>query len=534
MKLSTIVFTVLLVTASGLFASGVYEIAAVTKIGRIDTGAGQGAAKTVAYSRRHRSLCIANPTQTALEIVSISVPSRPNVRDRRRVELSEFGASVDGLAIHDDLIAVAVGAEDVTSPGRVVFFDFRGRHRGSVEVGAGPGMLVFTRDGKRLLVANEGRPSDDYTVDPDGSVTIIGIEEGLGVGAVRRAGFEAFNERREELVCAGVRIFGPNATVAQDLEPQSIAVSEDSETAWISLQENNAIAELDIESGAITSIYPLGFKDHGKEGGGIDASDMDGGIHIRRRPVYGMYQPDSLAAFTDGGVTYLATANEGARREYDGYSEVARVADLELDPEAFQDAARLKRSGNLGRLHVTTTLGDLDGDGDYDRLYSFGGRSFSIWRLAGGALDLVYDSGEDFERITAGLDPRSFNCSGGVSKRFDHRSDDSGVEPEGIAVGYWLGQRYAFIGLKHGLGGVLIYNITDPAGPRFVKYVLSNDGSGRRGNDLSPGGSAYIHTLHAPEPYPILAVAYRHSGTVALYKFAAKEDEEKGEEKGEE
>jgi len=525
MKQRITVFAFLLLGASFLMASGVYEIARVTKVGNIDTGVGEGAARTVAYSRKHRSLCIANTARVALDIVSIADPARPGVADLRSVDLSEYGGSTSGVAISGELIAVSVQDEECTAPGRVIFIDFRGRILRSLEVGSAPVMLVFTPDGTKLIVANEGIPSEDYTLDPEGSVSIIDVSEGAGPASVRHVGFTEFNRRKYDLTGKGVRIFGPNATVAQDLEPACIAVSEDSLTAWVTLQENNAIAELDIAAARFTKIFPLGFKDHRGNEGGMDASDKDGRIDIRGRPVFGMYQPDGVAAFSEGDEIYLITANEGRSREYTSFNEAARVQQLALDPSAFPRPEGLKSPGSLGRLKVTTTLGDYDGDGDYDALFSFGGRSFSIWKPGERAMELIYDSGSDFERITAKSHPASFNCSAGLNARFDERSDESGTAPDSVAVGYWLGQRYAFVGLQNGLGGVMIYNITDPAHPFFVRYIVSNDGSGRRGNDISSKSVTYIHTLHAPEPYPLLAVAYGRTGNVALYRLAGKEQE---------
>ncbi len=190
-----------------------------------------------------------------------------------------------------------------------------------------------------------------------------------------------FQEIQHEKIptAGGLPIFGPEATVAQDLEPEYIAMLPHSPFAWVSLQENNAIARVNVLSGKVATIIPLGYKDHGQAIDGLDASDKDDAINIMPyEGVLGMYQPDAIAAYRVRNQTYLVTANEGDARDYDGFGEEERVEDLTLDPEAFPNSAHLQEESVLGRLTVTDTLGDIDNDGDYDKLYAFGGRSFSI------------------------------------------------------------------------------------------------------------------------------------------------------------
>ena len=151
------------------------------------------------------------------------------------------------------------------------------------------------------------------------------------------------------------------------------------------------------------------------------------------------------------------TANEGDAREWPGLVEEARVSALTLDSTAFPDAATLRLPANLGRHTVTRTLGDADGNGAYEKLFTLGGRSFSIWSTDG---TQVYDSGSDLERITAGAVPANFNASNNNST-FDDRSDNKGPEPEAVTVGEIGGRTYAFIGLER-VGGIVMYDVTDP------------------------------------------------------------------------
>lgn len=113
-----------------------------------------------------------------------------------------------------------------------------------VEVGYLPDMLIFTPDGRRILVANEGERVG--IADPEGSVSIIDVGRGIEKANVKTVSFRSYNDRRAELLAEGVRIFPDAATVAQDFEPEYISVSADGKTAWVTLQENNSIAILQI------------------------------------------------------------------------------------------------------------------------------------------------------------------------------------------------------------------------------------------------------------------------------------------------
>jgi hypothetical protein len=255
---------------------------------------------------------------------------------------------------------------------------------------------------------------------------------------------------------------------------------------------------------------------------GLDASDRDNRINIRDWPVLGMYEPDSIAAFKAGRKTYLITANEGDARDWPGFSEEARVGSLTLDATQFPNAAALKNNASLGRLNVTRTLGDADGDGDFDQLYTLGGRSFSIWTTDGAQ---VYDSGSEFERVVAARFPAFFNASND-DRTVDSRSDNKGPEPEGIAIGSVGERTYAFVGLER-MGGVMVYDVTDPHSPLFVDYVNNRDlavdpAQAPAAGDLGPEGLIFIDAKDSPTRSPLLVVANEVSGTVTLYRIGQK------------
>ncbi len=249
---------------------------------------------------------------------------------------------------------------------------------------------------------------------------------------------------------------------------------------------------------------------------GLDASDRDSRINITGWPLRALYLPDSIASFRVHGRTYLVTANEGDAREWPGLVEEARVSALTLDATAFPNAATLRQNANLGRHTVTRTLGDDDGDGDFDRLFTFGGRSFSIWATDGSQ---VFDSGSAFERITATEAPAFFNASN-TSSAFDDRSDNKGPEPEAVTVGEIEGHTYAFIGLER-VGGIMMYDVTDPAAPVFVDYLNNRDFVGGTG-DLGPEGLTFVSAHDSPNGRPMLVAANEISGTVTLYSVTSK------------
>ncbi|MUG92488.1 calcium-binding protein [Scytonema sp. UIC 10036] len=883
----------------------------LTPIGTYATGIfDEGAAEIPAYDRDSQRLFVVNADSVTVDVLDLSNPSNPT--KLFSIDAEAFGGSANSVAVKNGIVAIAVESDNTQEPGKAVFVDVNGNFLNAVSVGALPDMLTFTPDGKKVLVANEGEPNDDYTVDPEGSVSIIDIScgvENLTQDNVTTADFQAFNSKLQELRSAGVRIFGPNASVAQDLEPEYIAVSPDSKTAWVTLQENNALAVVDIETGAVTDILPLGFKDHnaspslqtfffdeaslpvigtteskgdiklsgfsglyfeginpetgnlqflthldrgpddGEDRNGnrifllpnlqpqlvrfeldknagtlevteriflktqdgtpltglpnlrgldpdtpadpngnllgfdplgadlegvvrapdgtywaadeyrpaiyhfqadgtlieryvpqglpsevgtpalpevynlrqpnrgfeaiafqdgkvyaflqsplnnpsarqtattrilefdpvtkttvgeylyiqddigrgsdkigdavaldktgeflvierdsgfgddsiknvyrinlanatnlqklsdsvlasgetidsltpaqlaqkgitpaskelyadlaelgygftdkpeglalvnpttiavlndndfgltdvpiglglvslnnaLDASDRDGAINIRNWPINGIYQPDAIAPFEIHGQTYLITANEGDARDYDAFSEQKRVKDLKLDPTAFPNAKALQADDALGRLYVTSTLGDTDGDGDYDELYSFGGRSFSIWDSQG---KLVYDSGDEFEQIAAQLFPQEFNSNNTSNGTFDNRSDDKGPEPEGVVTGVVGDNTYAFIGLER-IGGVMVYDISKPTSPNFIQYINPRDFSVQfdvdedgdpdptteqviAAGDLGPEGLVFVSANNSPNGKPLLVVANEVSGSTTIFEI---------------
>lgn len=488
-----------------------------------------GAAEIVTYDALTRRVFVVNAADTAVDVLDVSNPANP--QKVGAIDASALGGSANSIDTKFGLLAVAIENDAKQANGLVAFYrTWDLKLVGTVEVGALPDMLIFTPDGDYVLVANEGEPNDSYTIDPPGSISVIDLRKGVSKATARTAGFESYNGKVAELKSKGVRIYGPNATVAQDFEPEYITI--DGKRAYVTLQENNAIAVVDIAKAKVVDVLPLGYKDHSLPGNGLDPSDRDTGIAIANWPVRGMYEPDSIDNYKYKGKTYLVTANEGDTRAYSGFNEEVRVgaSSVKLDTTAFPNGAALKANAALGRLTITNTLGDTDGDGDYDGLYVPGARSFSIWTTDG---TQVFDSGSDFESITANQLPNAFNSNHEEQPSRDTRSDNKGPEPEGLALGEILGRTYAFIGLER-MGGIMVYDVTNPHDVEFVQYlnernfdvpvcikdtagacVASNPDAG----DLGPEGVHFVPWYLSPTFKPLLLVGNEISGTTNVFEI---------------
>lgn len=477
-----------------------------------------GLAEIVAHDPVSQRLFVVSTGLAAFDIVDFSNPLNPT--QISQISIAQYGAGITSVAVKNGLVAVSVtGLVSEQDNGSVVFFDTDGNYLNTVQVGALPDMLAFTPDGRYALTADEGQPNEAYTIDPEGSVSMIDLSNGaaaLTQADVTTVRFTQFNSQAADLQAAGVRLLFAASTVAQDFEPEYVSVSPDSKKAWVTLQENNAIAELDLENKSFTGVWPLGTKDYSAFGNGLDLSDQSGIIHIANFPLKGFYIPDAAANYTVNGVTYLITANEGDEKEYTPLNERTTVSAVTLDPVAFPNAQVLRENHNMGRFRITNLHGDTDGDGDFDELYCVGARSFSIWNTATG--ELVFDSGDDFEKITA-EDPYTapiFNADN-EGNGFKGRSRAKGPEPEGVALATIFGRTYAFITLER-IGGVMVYDITDPTAPFFVDYKNSRDNTTYAG-DNGPEGIIYIAAADSPDGNSYVISANELSGTLAIFNL---------------
>jgi hypothetical protein len=488
----------------------------MSHLGSYNVGVG-ATAEISAYDPVSKRLFTTNIFQNQLEIIDLKNPVA--LVKIASIDINAYGGGINSVAISNGVVAVAVDDALITNPGKIVFFNTDGVFVNQLTVGSLPDHVNFTFDGTKLLVANEGEPATDYSVDPEGSVSVIDMTPGaaaLTQANVTQIGFTQFDADIDALRAAGVRIFGPTQSVARNIEPEFITSSEDGKTAWVTLQEANAVAIIDLENNVATAIVPLGLKDWSNSS--LDASDQAPGIFFNNWNIKGMYQPDALAYWNAGGNEYLITANEGDSREWNAYAEILRLnsSSYQLDPVAFPDASYLKRPELLGRLNVTTATGDTDGDGDFDEIHAYGGRSISIWNATTGAL--VWDSGDDLERITA-ADPvfgQIFNANHG-SNAPKNRSDDKGPEPEGVALGTIEGRNYAFTALER-IGGVIVYDVTNPVAPEFVQWINTRTPA-TYGGDQGAEGIIFIPKNESPNGRNLLVVSNEVSGTVSVFQI---------------
>jgi len=447
-----------------------------------------------------------------LQIIDLSDPTNPQLIDT--IDLG--GSDVTSVAVYNGLIAVAVPAETRTDPGKVFLLDADGNILAEFEVGSLPDMVTFSPDGSKILVANEGEATffEDVEdgaefVNPVGSISVIDLADGIDAATVETAGFEDFNDDVAALITEGVRLFVntpgfENTTVAQDLEPEYIAVSADGLTAWVTLQEANSIAVVDLsgDTPVVIDIMPLGLKSW--DGLNFDASDRDDGIQFRDDlPIFGMFMPDAITSFVTGGQTYYITANEGDdRNDFIEDEETVRLGSLDLDDTLFPNEDDLLENNVLGRLNVPNLEGlngDTDGDGDIDLIQTYGGRSFTIYDAAG---NLVFDSGDLLDTAIAELAPELFD---------DGRSDNKGAEPEGVTVATFDGHVYAFVTLER-FNSTVVFDVTDPAAPTLTT-VLANAG------DVAPEHGIFVSAEDSATGQPLFIVSNETSQTLTVYQL---------------
>ncbi|MCK0191583.1 choice-of-anchor I family protein [Arenibacter sp. F20364] len=466
------------------------------KIGGFTNGAGEeGFAEISAFDPKTNKLFVVNPVETEVSVWDITSPSLS-------VKLTSISlaGTPNSVAVHDGVLAVAVENANKQMNGTIQTYNTESQTlMHTYNVGALPDMVTFSPNGKFIISANEGEPNDDYTVDPEGSVSVVDVQK-------NEVNTLFFTNCDAASIGNNFRVFGPNASAAQDIEPEYVAISDDSKYAYVSLQENNGMAVVDLKAMTISNVFGLGVKDHSLPENKLDASNEDGIVgNFQNWPVLGFFMPDAITYTELNGIGYIISANEGDSRDYDGYSEEERVKDLILDPTVFPNAADLQMDENIGRLKTTTANGDTDGDGDFDEIYAYGARSFSIWSTSG---DLVYDSADEIGRKTLEVNPAYFNADEGEA---DGRSDDKGAEPESVTTLKVGESTLLFVGLERS-GGVLVYDITNPNSPEYVNWLFD-------AMDVAPEGLLAVSKEDSPTGNALVVVTNEVSNTIAFYEI---------------
>ncbi len=464
--------------------------ASFKEIAQIDLGEA-GASEISAYDAQSKRLFVVNNDGISrIDVVDMS--KFPITSKLSAINVSSLGAA-NSVSTYKGLLAVAIESTNKQENGKVVVYNTETLAIvKQITVGALPDMVTFSPDGKLILTANEGEPNADYTVDPVGSISIIRVQEDYAVSTLDFSGLAG---QQADLLRRGFRIFGKNADFAKDIEPEYVAISDDSRTAWVTLQENNGIAKIDLSARSITAIFPLGTKDFSVPNHAIDPSDRDNKIALANWNVKGYYLPDAVGFVAIGNTPYVISANEGDAREYTGFVENKRINSITLDPTRFPNATELRADALLGRLNITTTAGNTDADPDFEELYSGGARSFSIWD--GNSGSLVFDSGKEMEEkiIAAQLYD-------------DGRSDDKGVEPEGIAIGRMNNRNIVFVGCERA-DAVAVYDVTNPTAAKYLQVLKTGD---------APEGVLFVKAQDSPNGKSLLIVSSETDGTVKFYQ----------------
>ena len=463
-----------------------------------------GGAEIVAYVPSRDEFLVTTGDES-VSALSMSAGAKASVK--------EYTGEVASVAVYGDLVAVPEMGVPHTLPGSVHLYQFK---KGDAQFPslvktyqtcAHPDMITFTPDGSKILVACEGEIDEETRKDPEGAIGVIDISKGPAAGASVSLGFGGFDSLA--LAKRGVRLAGPG-NFKQNIEPEYIAVAPDGKTAWATLQENNAVARIDLVHQKITDVFSLGAVDHSKPGNEFDYK-QDGRISLENAPLRGLRQPDGIAALTVNGHDYFFTANEGAPREYSFYTDVTNAAALsqagKLDAKIF--TPNVVRG--MGELPVSSMEPCAEGEPPCKSLNVFGGRSMSVFDGATGKL--VFDSGAMLERMLAKNEPSRFNQNDKKAKhKADSKSDDKGSEPETITIGNVNGHTLAFLGLERA-GGIVVWDVSKPESPKIIDYIIDD-------RDRGPEGILFVPAEKSANHKPFLAVGYEYSKTFVVYSVS--------------
>ena len=505
----------------------------ISKIAGYSTGVSDeegGVAEIVKYNPHNKKFYVINGKAQTIDIVSLkglsssgnqTLVKEKSINIAEAVNSSSFAygdlTSID-INTTKKVIVAAVQEQDYSKAGKIVVMNYDGKILKTFDAGVQPDMIKMSTDGSYILTANEGEPRKGLVngVDPEGSVTIVDYKTGK-TNTVQFTDTSVIDDD------VHIRNNAGKENAWRDLEPEYIALSDDNKKAYVTLQENNAIATINVNAGKVISVKSLGFKDHSLPQNALDAG-RDGKINITTLPIKGAYMPDSITQVTIDGEGYLLTANEGDATEWEEFVNVSEFGDIQdsitikdgtfkgmTKEEAEGQLAEMKNDPAYKKLEVLTDRGN-------DAVYTLGGRSFSIWKAD--TLELVYDSGSDFEKITAEAYPQYFNWSNDDDE-VDKRSAKKGPEPEDVKIGKVGDKVYAFIGLER-IGGIMSYDITNPSNVKFANYLNTRDFSQKIAGDVSPEGLEFIPAQMSPTLRPLVLSGNEVSGTVAVNQLNVK------------
>ncbi|OAS14612.1 choice-of-anchor I family protein [Paenibacillus oryzisoli] len=482
-----------------------------------------GVAEIVKYNKDNNKFYLVNGSGNppSLDIVRLDLVQGPVKEKTIKVkDLVENNGFLYGDLTSVDVntttkkVSVSVQEADSKKAGKIVVLDYDGNVVKMYDTGVQPDMIKSTTDGRYILTANEGEPRT-AGIDPEGSITIVDTTMD-SVTQLRFADPSIIDNKvhirgASTPVTGQITGEGTKQDAVFDLEPEYIALSEDNSKAYVSFQENNAIGTIDLAMKKVLSINGLGLKDLSLPRNALDLV-KDSAIKFENVPFYGMYMPDGIASQTINGIPYVFSANEGDVTEWPGVrGNGSTIGAMKGSLTPNSPAAQfLAGKTTYDGVEVASDMGS-------DSIYMYGGRSFSIWQA--NTMMQVYDSGNEFEKVTAQRVPNNFNASNSKTA-LDDRSSKKGPEPEDVKVGKVGSKTLAFVGLER-VGGIMTYDVSDPVNAKFVNYTNSRvfTPKDNLNTDTGPEGIDFIPAAMSPNGNPLLLVANEVGGTVAVYQL---------------
>ena len=535
-------------TASALVSAGQLPALAneatvkVTEISSITSGDGEGSAEIATFHAGSKRIFATNGVKNSIDVFDISDVANPT--KVASVSLAPYGNDVTSVAAGKDVVVAVVNVSDkfsatgvpTTTNGKIVVFDTDGKVLSAPDVlGVLPDSVTFAPDGTTALVAIEGQPvcakddpattekeSADYSKasDPVGGVSVVDLTDPTAP-VVRFAGFDKFTVA--QMRAKGIAVSAVVNDVSKDFEPEFVT-AVDNKTAYVTIQEANAIGKLNIKTATFESVSRAFEGNLSKVA--RDTSDKDSGAGPRTyKNVVAASQPDAIAGFKFGYGNYYLTANEGDAREYTCLNDDLRAASLKVDPRRFPDWKAMSATTALGRAKVNPNIGDRDGDGDIDTIHLRGANSTTMYH--NGAF--VWDSADLLDQIqTSAFGVANINGAHSLSADKStmnyvgqDRSDDKGSEPEGVAVGMVGERRIAILGLER-MTALVVFDITDPRAPVFQEWLQMLPTKATPAKDVkhwSPEGIVFVPADKSPSGKALIITSYELSGSLSIHEI---------------
>lgn len=220
----------------------------------------------------------------------------PKGKTKKRIDVGAIGEPTSAVFIDDRYVFIV--CKDDPDNGTLVVGDAKkGRIVSQTSIGIGPDAIAVDRGRRLAVIALEDEESEveDPTACPaentrPGAVAIVDYSAGTGTGQMQ---VTTVPIDLSEL---------PGAGCPGDPQPEYVAIDPAAGIAFVTLQENNAIAVIDLTGRTVVSVWDGGTTEH-------LADAMDDGVASITESLVGRREPDGVALSPDG--RYLLTADEG-------------------------------------------------------------------------------------------------------------------------------------------------------------------------------------------------------------------------------